>query len=33
LFHTSNRQLVEQLAFRLHEELAIPATLREETAA
>jgi hypothetical protein len=33
LFHTSNRQLVEDLAFRLHEELAMPGTLGEETAA
>lgn len=30
LFHTSDRGLVEHLAFRLHEDLGIPATLGEE---
>jgi hypothetical protein len=33
LFHTSDRELVEHLAFRLHEELAIPVTLGEDSAA
>jgi hypothetical protein len=31
LFHTSDRGLVEHLAFRLHEELGVPPTLGEET--
>ena len=30
IFHTSDRGLVEHLAFRLHEDLGIPATLGEE---
>lgn len=30
LFHTSDRGLVEHLAFRMHEELAVPATLGED---
>jgi hypothetical protein len=33
LFHTSDRGLVEHLAFRLQEELAVPAALAQELSA